>query len=588
MWLAGVMVLPMGLAVAWFSPRRAPAVHATSSAAATVEARPAASAHVAGRVLDDGGNPVADARVRLVPSASERPEAGGRVLRATASNGDGAFRFDELAAGTLRVVVEHDEAGLVASEPLALDPGANRDDVVLVLERAPAVAGVVRGEGGAPIAGATVTLRGVPAWFSRTATTDGAGAFRLSLVARAATAVEASAEAYAPGSAPLVASTGERHVEILLHPAPPVAGTVVDPAGRPVARARITARCASDGAVERAPADAPRSVVASDDVGHFELPPRTIGCVAFAEHPEFAPSSPVAIGAGRPTVLALRDGGGIEGVVEDEGGAPLTGYTLGIESFRPYGGDGGFAGRLGETHDVAGPGFALEKLPPGAYVLLASFDGRPPARSSPIDVTADRVTTGVRIVAPRGAALEGTVFDETTRAPLAGAAIVLDAHTAARVRGVARTVTDARGGFRLDSVPAGPFSIRVEQQGYRVRLLAGIETAGRDVVRRDVPLHPLDPGRPSQTELGGIGAALARGDDGYVFRFLVPGAPAATAGVLQGDVVRAIDGRPADDLALSDVIERLRGEEGHEVVVTVDRPDEGMRTIAIRRGLVVH
>ena len=100
-------------------------------------------------------------------------------------------------------------------------------------------------------------------------------------------------------------------------------------------------------------------------------------------------------------------------------------------------------------------------LVPGKYVLTASADGRPPTRSSSIEVEAGRTTHNVKIVLGKGAALSGKIIDAETRRPIAGAMVSLDAMTQTSANAIHPAKSDETGAYTLDGVPPGPFSIRV-------------------------------------------------------------------------------------------------------------------------------
>lgn len=72
----------------------------------------------------------------------------------------------------------------------------------------------------------------------------------------------------------------------------------------------------------------------------------------------------------------------------------------------------------------------------------------------------------------------------------------------------------------------------------------------------------------------GIGAYVSM-DEGQV-KIVAPidGSPAEASGILPGDQIIAIDGKPIDGLSLSDVISLIRGPAGSDVVLTVLHPDE--------------
>lgn len=71
-------------------------------------------------------------------------------------------------------------------------------------------------------------------------------------------------------------------------------------------------------------------------------------------------------------------------------------------------------------------------------------------------------------------------------------------------------------------------------------------------------------------EYAGIGAEISKGDQGKFYLVPIEGGPAEAAGILEGDVLLAIDGVPiSKDIALESVITRIRGTEGSVIRLTV-------------------
>ncbi|MFV9673809.1 MAG: S41 family peptidase [Anaerolineales bacterium] len=71
-------------------------------------------------------------------------------------------------------------------------------------------------------------------------------------------------------------------------------------------------------------------------------------------------------------------------------------------------------------------------------------------------------------------------------------------------------------------------------------------------------------------EYAGIGAEISKGDQGKFYLVPIEGGPAEAAGILEGDVLLAIDGVPiSKDTALESVITRIRGTEGSVIRLTV-------------------
>lgn len=73
---------------------------------------------------------------------------------------------------------------------------------------------------------------------------------------------------------------------------------------------------------------------------------------------------------------------------------------------------------------------------------------------------------------------------------------------------------------------------------------------------------------------GGIGANLQRNEQGEVLLSPIPGNPAEAAGVLDGDVLLAVDGREMTaDMTVEDIAQLIRGEKGTTVTLTIRHPN---------------
>ena len=70
---------------------------------------------------------------------------------------------------------------------------------------------------------------------------------------------------------------------------------------------------------------------------------------------------------------------------------------------------------------------------------------------------------------------------------------------------------------------------------------------------------------------GGIGAWIERRPDGRVILTPMEGQPAERAGVYAGDELIAVDGIPITDMSLQDVVDKVKGEIGTRVVLTLRR-----------------
>jgi hypothetical protein len=565
-----LLVAPRLLPGASSSP--APVSSAASSARIPHEARVPQptediTPEIRGRILDADGNPVERAAVRLVSAGS--PSA---LLRETTTDAAGRFSLARLHAERGRVVADHDPEGIVTSAELRIAEGQTTE-LTLVLSAASAVRGVVVDGNDRPLAGATLSAEGAP-WIVRNATSDAAGAFRLTTVPLEATSLVAVARGYGTARVALVKREegAELAVRVRLLSAPGVDGDVVDADGRPI-KARVVA-------CEGQP---PEARAESADDGTFALPASAVGCNAIADHDEYGTSDPVTVLEGRRVALRLRPGGSIEGVVIDERGGGVPRFDLGIESFTTPRGRVVRPGGHRSFEDAVGA-FRWEKLAPGSYVFTASAPGKPPTRSDPVAVSPGAVTRGVRIVLPRGGTVAGRVSDGSGRL-LAGVDLRFDSVSIV-VESTASAKSDESGAYRLEGAPAGPFTMRIQKEGFRARMISGLRVASGNTLTQDVTLAVLDGG--ATFEFGGIGATLAAAGDGIALGGVFPGDPAARAGLLAGDRIVWVDGQDASGLSVTDLLQLLRGAPGTIVGIGVRRPSTGQEVdVVLERGTIV-
>ena len=86
-------------------------------------------------------------------------------------------------------------------------------------------------------------------------------------------------------------------------------------------------------------------------------------------------------------------------------------------------------------------------------------------------------------------------------------------------------------------------------------------------------------------KFSGIGAQLGVKDSLPIIVAPFDGSPAAEAGIKAGDIIIDVDGQDVTTLPLNQIVERIRGEAGSQVVLTVLRPDEDKSLdISIERG----
>lgn len=355
----------------------------------------------------------------------------------------------------------------------------------------------------------------------------------------------------------------------------PVSGVVLDADGKPVSGAFI-------GCDDR---DQQLATTTNDD-GKFTLAPAAAGCLAVAHHPEHVPSERMALRGGGRNSLRLGAMGGIEGEVMDERAQPIATYVVAIESYVGKGESTqaiSAVGTVKNIHDEKGV-FSFEKLLPGRYLLSAAAEGRPPVQSASIEVESGRTARRVRIVLPRGAIVSGHVRDASTKKPIAGVTVAIEALTTSGANAIKPVVTDESGAYSMDGAPPGPFSIRVRRDGYRIKTVSGLYTRGP--LTQDIELSALGDGGSPADEYAGIGAILAPVGDRVTIGSLVKGSSAREAGLLLGDRILRIDGVDAKGMLIAECVQRIRGPEGTRVSIQVERGEQKLDFVVTRRSFV--
>lgn len=89
-------------------------------------------------------------------------------------------------------------------------------------------------------------------------------------------------------------------------------------------------------------------------------------------------------------------------------------------------------------------------------------------------------------------------------------------------------------------------------------------------------------------ELTGVGLQIAQEPDTGELRVIAPiaGSPAEKAGIRAADIILKINGFVTKDLTLDEAAERMRGQIGTHVTLTVKRPDEDPRDVQVVRDRI--
>ena len=310
-----------------------------------------------------------------------------------------------------------------------------------------------------------------------------------------------------------------------------------------------------------------------------------------ATHPHFAASVAQRAIAGAPEKIHVELGasGEILGKVLTPAGQVLQSFYVTIERFVPEVGIDGLEARHYRPRKGGHGLFLLTNLAPGRYDLRVDPPGFGPGAVADVRVFSGQRTEGVTIELSGGASLRGSVHDQASGEPIAGAEVrVSDAAVWGRNLPREAVRTDTDGEFLLEGLTPGRRGVRVRARGYVTSIVTvdGLQE-GRET-SMDVELEPQAAEGPPKVKFFGIGAVLKTEPDGSVaVREVVEGGPGAEFGLRAGDTILQVDGREASGLGLGRVVEAIRGEEDTTVLLLVRRRGESVPfEVSIERGQV--
>lgn len=443
-------------------------------------------------------------------------------------------------------------------------------------ERARIIFGVIRDPDGAPVIGATVRASRRARGEALVARTGESGEYVLLGASGAIVRLEFSATGFEPSVFDEPALPGDQRVrwDVVLHPALGIHGVVRCPDG-PAGGARLYLRRG-------------RKVTASarsDGDGRFALElaedASPEGLELMALHGECGRGS-VPITSRGAVRIDLPGGGWVEGTVTDREGRPITELTVSASSLSD---DAGGPPAL-SVDDPRGM-FRLGPLAPGEQRIYVASPGYRPGRSDRITITSGE-TALVSFVLERSAELRGRVTDTRTGAPIEGAQIVPAEWRSDALADSVGAITDADGRYVLRTLPGGRTTIMATARGYRPLMHGGVEGGSKTPLELDFALTPAAAGDRGSSELIGIGAQLSKTQQGVVVRGILEGG-AASGQLQEGDLIVMVGELAADRAELGEIVQRIRGEAGSEVVLWVRRAGSSVpeRVVLERRRVPV-
>jgi len=503
---------------------------------------------------------------------------------------DGSFLLAPAATGALTLATITAPGYLAyvsgpgrATARVTLAPGPPVHGVTLLLAPAVDRAGLVIDAYGAPVAGARVRVVGVPAsdlvadavavW---TTARDGTFTFQA--------AEDAALEASHGSSRSVVSvdwfTSAHQRVVIQLGRATPldamITGHVRDPSGAPLADAVVRAAPSIRSLI------APTVFATSDADGAFSLV--GVDHAAYdvtAELDERLPGTRMnVLGGSRNLDLVLEAGQVLAGRVVDLRGAPVPAFTV-VARWR-----------FGVAHAVAARTSAIDphgqftlRVRPGDYDVIALARG---CAHSPV-TRASSGASELRLVVGGATTLRGRVVASDDDAAIGGATVECEVAGLAgfAVPGEPPPTTAPDGTFELTDISLGPLEIRISAAGYHSRLESSLTArAGEALGPLTVELNRASPDRPPGTEQVGIGVRLDPERDALRVTWVDIAGSAFDAGILFGDLLRAIDGVPVSQLGLDGAMTQLRGVAGTTAILTIRRGDADVRVAVVRRRLL--
>lgn len=552
---------------------------------------------IQGRVVASG-RPVADATVGIYYQSTQglndtvEPYI---VDAAATSDARGDFDLTDVAPGRLQLLIEAPDFALAESRHLFVEPGESLGPIVIDLAPSATIVGEVIDAEGEAIR-AEIILRmespepdqkqSAQTRRSRRSHADKSGRFSFHNIPGGTYSLEAVAPGFRNTRVEdIEAKVGKVSAhDLVMEPGDGIFGRVLDHQGEPVAGAFVVFN-PFDGAVSDSNLKAWQRRVRTDRDGLFQWadPPKQT-YVATALSPHHADSKPQRMRRGRSNDFKLGAPGAISGRVVGPDGRAVQSFSVGVSNFENEGPIAYNMRAVGveRVNDSTGQ-FRLDRLRPGKYWLSVESPDFAPATSNHIVVRGGGEASGVTIHLGQAGRVAGTVRDEKSGDPIAGAHVsVFEPGSPFNANA---TRTDTSGRFSIEGVAPGRRSIRVTKKGFLTTVAAGLDVSQNQESTRDITMSPQKPGERLQFQ--GIGAMLSKHEGGVRVQKVFEGHPASQFGLQEDDFILNVDGHDVDDLALSHVVEKIRGQQGVLVELQVERPGEGRLTLEIERGEVI-
>ena len=432
-------------------------------------------ARLSGTVVDPSGGPVADARVSVMVDEADFDPSGmgvrGFRFPVRASTDDtGRFELQQVPSGKIRLTAAARGWRTAELSALEVAPGAELDDLRLVLERGATVTGRVFAADGQPAAGAWVRVQ-EPRTGGRftpppRATTGGDGQYLLEGVETGLQLISARSEDDETTAQEIEVATGINRLDLRFAAASTVSGRVVDDTGAPlpgVTVMLITDARQWSGSESRSGAGGGFEIEGVRD-GQYLLRATRDGYATLVR------DEPVQVAGGPVTGLELvmTSGGAISGSLFglEESQLPLVGV---------FARGGANQWSIGQArHDGS---YTITDLPPGEWHVQAAVPEGPKAQGR-VTLGAGQSEATLDLDFSSGVVLTGQVL----RSGEAPSGLMVQVR-GLDVAGWSGARTDHEGRFRIEGLEAGRHRLEVTdfQSGVQHREEIDI-TGDRDIV----------------------------------------------------------------------------------------------------------
>jgi protocatechuate 3,4-dioxygenase beta subunit len=323
--------------------------------------------------------------------------------RTTTSEEDGSFEFDKLVGRTYYLGAA---SGEMIGGPVGFKVTENPDPVIIRIAEGATLIATVVDENDKPLEGAEVKAGDDD---ERVARTNAEGKATIKPVRPGWIPVEANADGYASSMAITTIGSGGAvgTITLTLKKGVAISGKVVDEAGQPVPKARITVAPTMWGWSEH------RAKTTTDDKGEFTLVALPAGSHILASvDGEHAPSRSAPVTVGNQPVsgitITMKSGASLSGVVVDTDGKPVAAAAVRVAG---KGADVWWRQQARQTTTDAEGKFTLRGLGRNQMQVRAESDAVA-SKVTSVDLTDKADVRDVKLVLDVSGRISGVVVDD--------------------------------------------------------------------------------------------------------------------------------------------------------------------------------